>query len=279
MWVRVLVCAAVSVTIQHTVLGESIADGKVATQSSTHAAGSRALSEAYRSSGSLTQLEKQTWWEVDLRGYFNINNITLTAATNGWATFMAAVSVEVMDKDISLCYDVQVEWCGNVSSTVASGEEFTFTCNATFPVRFVRVSRNATINQYLAIGHIDVQGEGTKKPYRSNFKSTKNKKVSRPFLTTSAMTAGDCGIICHRHHACIDFSYSKTAPTDANCLLTDKPLSSYFVNDNSWTTNTLECLSKMWIMILAPPASLTDTLRRAFLFSLDITLLNLYESL
>ncbi|XP_071086247.1 uncharacterized protein [Haliotis cracherodii] len=222
--------------------GESIADGKVATQSSTAIGASRALSEAHRSSGSLTQLEKLTWWKVDLRGYFNINNITLTAATNGWATFMAAVSVEVLDKDISLCPDVQVEWCGNVSSTVASGEEFTFTCNATFPVRFVRVSRNATTSQRLGIGHVDVQGEGTKKPYRSNFKSTKN-KVSRPFLTTSAMTAGDCGIICHRHHSCIDFSYSKTAPTGANCLLTDKPLSSYFVNDISWTTNTLECLS------------------------------------
>ncbi|XP_046370758.2 uncharacterized protein LOC124145121 [Haliotis rufescens] len=148
--------------------------------------------------------------------------------------------VEVMDKDVSLCSDVQVVLCGNVSSSVTAGEEFTFTCNATFPVRFVRVTRPSTTNVYLVIGHVDVQGEGAKKPYRSYYKPLKNKKVSQPFLTTSAMTAGDCGIICHRYNSCIDFSYSAVSLTDENCLLTDKVLSSS--EDNSWTTYTISCM-------------------------------------
>ncbi|XP_046542415.1 uncharacterized protein LOC124252796 [Haliotis rubra] len=151
--------------------------------------------------------------------------------------------VEVMDKDVSLCSDVQVVWCGAVSSTVAAGEEFTFTCNATFPVRFVRVTRRSTVavGVRIGIGHIDIQGEGTKKPHRSYYKTSK-KKTSEPFLTTSAMTAGECGIICQRYYSCIDFSYSATAPTDENCLLTHKTLSSHYLDDNSWTTYILSCM-------------------------------------
>ncbi|XP_046574747.1 uncharacterized protein LOC124282764 [Haliotis rubra] len=224
---------------------ENISNGKDATQSSTYSSyvASRALNKAHASLGSLTNNDNPSWWKVDLRGYFNISNITVTAATySSWSIYMKNASVEVMDKDVSLCSDVQVKWCGEVPNTLAVGEEFTFTCNATFPVRFVRVVQRATSNSLFGIGHVDVQGEGTIKPYRSYYKPSRNKKVSEPFLTTSAMTAGDCGIVCHQHHSCIDFSYSATAPTDENCLLTDKALSSHHVNDNSWTTYTITCL-------------------------------------
>ncbi|XP_046558392.1 uncharacterized protein LOC124267513 [Haliotis rubra] len=155
---------------------------------------------------------------------------------------MKNASVEVMDKDVSLCSDVQVVRCGALPTIVAPGDKFTFTCNATFPVRFVRVVQRATSISHFGIGHVDVQGEGTIKPYRSYYKPSKNKKVSEPFQTTSAMTAGYCGIVFHQHHSCIDFSFSATAPTDENCLLTDKALSSHHVNDNSWTTYTITCL-------------------------------------
>ncbi|XP_046585399.1 uncharacterized protein LOC124292349 [Haliotis rubra] len=158
------------------------------------------------------------------------------------ANYLEKAFVEVMDKDVSLCSDVQVVWCGEVPNTVAAREKFTFTCNVTFPVRFVRVTRRSASSVRLKIGHVDVQGGGTMKPYRSYYKPSKNKKVSNPFLTTSAITAGDCGIVCHQHHSCIDFSYSATAPTDGNCLLTDKALSSHHVNDNSWTTYTMYCM-------------------------------------
>ncbi|XP_046558394.1 uncharacterized protein LOC124267515 [Haliotis rubra] len=224
---------------------ENISKGKDAKQSSAHPTytASKALDKAHASSGSLTNQGNPSWWEVDLRGYFNINNITVTAASySNSYNHMKNAYVEVMDKDVSLCSDVQVVWCGAVSSTVAAGEDFTFTCNATFPVRFVRVTRRSTSRIHLWIGHVDVQGEGTTKPYRSYYKPSKNVKVSEPFLTTSAMTAGDCGIVCHQHHSCIDFSYSATAPTDENCLLTDKALSSHHVNDTSWTTYTITCL-------------------------------------
>ncbi|XP_048246391.1 fucolectin-like [Haliotis rufescens] len=223
--------------------GEHISNGKYAKQSSTSSIydASRALNKSYVSSGSLTKFASPSWWEVDLRGYFTISSITLTAATYGrWNVHMRNAFVEVMDKDVSLCSDVQSEWCGNVSSTVTAGEEFTFTCNATFPVRFVRVTRPSTTNVHLVIGHVDVQGEGAKKPYRSYYKPLKNKKVSQPFLTTSAMTAGDCGIICHRYNSCIDFSYSAVSPTNENCLLSDKVLSSS--EDNFWTTYTSFCM-------------------------------------
>ncbi|XP_046558395.1 uncharacterized protein LOC124267516, partial [Haliotis rubra] len=229
----VLLCAVLytSVTRLHNIYvhSESISRGKDAKQSSTHSTylASKALDKAHAYYGSLTNRDNPSWWEVDLRGYFNISNITVIAASyRDSCIHMKNAYVEVMDKDVSLCSDVQVVWCGAVSSTVAAGEDFTFTCNATFPVRFVRVTRRSTNRIYLWIGHVDVQGEGTTKPYRSYYKPSKNKKVSEPFLTTSAMTAGHCGIVCHQHHSCIDFSYSATAPTKENCLLTDKSLAS-----------------------------------------------------
>ncbi|XP_071086091.1 uncharacterized protein [Haliotis cracherodii] len=245
---RALVCGALYTSVTRLqniyVQSENISNGKYAKQSSTHMTygASRALNKVYMSSGSATGLSNPSWWEVDLRGYFTISSITLTAATfGGWNVHMRNAEVVVMDKDVSLCSDVQSEWCGNVSSTVTAGEEFTFTCNATFPVRFVRVTRPSTTNVYLDIGHVDVQGEGAKKPYRSYYKPSKNKKVSQPFLTTSAMTAGNCGIICHQYHSCIDFSYSATIPTDENCLLADKAMT--LSDDNSWTTYTISCMS------------------------------------
>ncbi|XP_048246392.1 uncharacterized protein LOC124145099 [Haliotis rufescens] len=222
---------------------ENISNGKDAKQSSNYENyyAAQALNRSYASSGSVTERSIQSWWEVDLRGYFTISNITLTAATVRIRYLdMRNAFVEVMDKDVSLCSDVQVEWCGNVSSTVTAGEEFTFTCNATFPVRFVRVTRPSTTNVHLIIGHVDVQGKGAKKPHHSYYKPSKSKKVSQPFLTTTAMTAGDCGIICHQYHSCTAFSYSATIPTDENCLLTDKVMSSS--DDNSWTTYTISCL-------------------------------------
>ncbi|XP_071086129.1 fucolectin-like [Haliotis cracherodii] len=244
---RVLVCGALYTSVTRLqniyVQSENISNGKYAKQSSTITPydASQALNKANVSSGSLTKRASPSWWEVDLRGYFTISSITLTAATyRGWNVHMRNAFVEVMDKDVSLCSDVQSEWCGNVSNTVTGGEEFTFTCNATFPVRYVRVKRPSTTNLHLVIGHVDVQGEGAKKPYRSYYKPLKNKKVSQPFLTTSAMTAGDCGIICHRYHSCIDFSYSAVSLTDENCLLTEKVLSSS--EDNFWTTYISFCM-------------------------------------
>ncbi|XP_067670169.1 uncharacterized protein [Haliotis asinina] len=151
--------------------------------------------------------------------------------------------VEVMDKDASLCSDTQVEWCGNVSSTVAKKEKFIFTCNATFPIRFIRVTRRSTKNTYLNIGHIDVQGDGATKRYRSYYTPTMRRKVTKPSLTTSAITAGECGIFCHRNHSCIDFSYSKTAPTESNCLLTYEVVPQNSVAKNDWTMYTMDnCL-------------------------------------
>ncbi|XP_046585388.1 uncharacterized protein LOC124292340 isoform X1 [Haliotis rubra] len=245
----VLLCAVLytSVTRLHNIYvhSENISIGKDAKQSSTYSTypASMALDKAHAYYGSFTSQDNPSWWEVDLRGYFNISNITVTATSySDWYIYMKNAFVEVMDKDVSLCSDVQGAWCGEVPNTLAAGEEFTFTCNATFPVRFVRVTRRSTSGIYLSIGHVDVQGEGTTKPYRSYYKPSKNKKVSEPFLTTSAMIAGDCGIVCHQHHSCIDFSFSATAPTDENCLLTDKALSSHHVNDNSWTTYTITCL-------------------------------------
>ncbi|XP_048247223.1 uncharacterized protein LOC124113574 [Haliotis rufescens] len=233
--------------------GESIAFGKLAKQSSTYIANrryyylaypaSQAINPVYWMTGSYTNYGNPSWWEVDLRGYYSISNITLTAAYNGWHTYMANAYVEVMDKDISLCSDVKVEWCGNVSSTVASGEKFNFTCNATFPIRFVRVTRRTTGNNYLGIGQVDVQGVGATKRYRSYYTPTTNRKVSIPSLTTSAVTAGQCGILCHQNHSCIDFSYSKTASTDANCLLSNKEVPQNSVANNAWTMYTLNnCL-------------------------------------
>ncbi|XP_046585390.1 uncharacterized protein LOC124292340 isoform X3 [Haliotis rubra] len=234
----VLLCAVLytSVTRLHNIYvhSENISIGKDAKQSSTYSTypASMALDKAHAYYGSFTSQDNPSWWEVDLRGYFNISNITVTATS--YNIYMKNAYVEVMDKDVSLCSDVQVVWCGAVSSTVAAGEDFTFTCNATFPVRFVRVTRRSTSRVQRWIGHVDVQGEGTVKPYRSYYKPSKNKKVSEPFLTTSAMTAGDCGIVCHQHHSCIDFSYCATAPTEA--------LSSHHVNDNSWTAYSMHCM-------------------------------------
>ncbi|XP_071085604.1 uncharacterized protein [Haliotis cracherodii] len=218
------------------VQSENISNGKYAKQSSTFSNkdASRALNKSFVSSGTLTKFASPSWWVVDLRGYFTVSSITLTAATDGgWNIYMRNAFVEVMDKDVSLCPDVQSEWCGNVSNTVTGGQEFTFTCNATFPVRFVRVTRPSTTNTFLVIGHVDVQGEGAKKPYRSYYKPLKNKKVSQPFLTMSAMTAGDCGIICHRCNSCIDFSYSAVSPADENCLLSDQIISGPVDNDTA----------------------------------------------
>ncbi|XP_067670179.1 uncharacterized protein, partial [Haliotis asinina] len=222
---------------------ESISRGKDAKQSGTYHGyvASRALDIYYSNTESITVPGNDLWWEVDLRGFFTISNITLTARSHYCQyTYMEQASVEVTDKDISLCSDVQVVWCGAVATSVAPGEKFTFTCNATFPVRFVRVTRRSTSSTYLMIGHVDVQGEGAMKPYRSYYKPSWNKKVSMPFLTTLAITAGDCGIVCHKHHSCIDFSYSATASTDDNCLLTDKVFTSH--QDNSWTTYTIYCM-------------------------------------
>ncbi|XP_071086319.1 uncharacterized protein [Haliotis cracherodii] len=226
-------------------VGESIAFGKLAKQSSENyrRPASRAINPAYSGTGSLTHNGNPSWWEVDLRGYFSISNITLTAADMGLTAHMRNAYVEVMDKDVSLCPDVQVEWCGNVSSTVARKQMFTFTCNATFPIRFVRVTRRSSRNVKLNIGHIDVQGVGATKRYRSYYTPTANRKVSNPSLTTSAITAGDCGILCHRNHSCIDFSYSTTASTDANCLLANKEVPQNSVANNAWTMYIMDsCL-------------------------------------
>ncbi|XP_046370759.2 uncharacterized protein LOC124145122 [Haliotis rufescens] len=243
MLVRVLVGAAVGVTILQKVIGENIAFGKTAKQSTTHGEynASIALDEIYSNRGSTTGLGNPSWWEVDLRGYFSISNITLTAVDMIWNLHMRNAFVEVMDKDVSLCSDVQVAWCGNVSSTVASEEEFTFTCNATFPVRFVRVTRPG--NDRLNIGHIDVQGVVATQRYRSHFTSTANRKVSFPSLATSAVTAGACGILCHKSHSCIDFSYRTAASTEANCLLTYEEVPLNSVADHAWRMYTLaSCL-------------------------------------
>ncbi|XP_067670181.1 uncharacterized protein [Haliotis asinina] len=225
--------------------GKSVSNGEGAKQSSryTHGSGvaSRALHAVYSHTGSTTDRGKEVWWEVDLRGYFTISNITLTAG-NKSNTFMEQASVEVTDKDVSICSDVQVAWCGTVATRVAPREKFTFTCNATFPVRFVRVTRRSTNRTRLMIRLVDVQGEVAVKPHRSYYKPSWNKKVSMPFLTTSATTAGACGIVCHKHHSCIDFSYSANASTDENCLLTDKALHLHHVNANSWTTYTIYCM-------------------------------------
>ncbi|XP_046562766.1 uncharacterized protein LOC124271655 [Haliotis rubra] len=244
---RALVTLAVclSLTKLQNTHGESIAFGKLAKQRNSYPGypASRALNAIYSTTGSFTYLANPCWWEVDLRGYFDISNITLTAATNGWGTYMSNAYVEVIDKDVSLCSDAQVEWCGNVSSTVAAGEEFTFTCNATFPVRFVRVTRRSTSNTFLNIGHIDVQGVGATKRYRSYYTPTTGRKVTKPSMTTSAITAGECGILCHRNHSCIDFSYSKTASTESNCLLTYEVVPQYSVARNDWTMYTMDnCL-------------------------------------
>ncbi|XP_067670178.1 uncharacterized protein, partial [Haliotis asinina] len=223
------------------VLGESISRGKDAKQSGTYYSyvASRALDIYYSNTESVTGPGNDLWWEVDLRGFFTISNITLIAG-NIWYIHMEQASVEVTDKDVSLCSDVQVVWCGAVATSVALAEKFTFTCNATFPVRFVRVTKRSTSSIYLIIGHVDVQGEGAVKPYRSYYKPSWNKKVSEPFLTTSATIAGECGIVCHKHHSCIGFSYSATASTGENCLLTDKTLTSH--QDNSWITYTIYCM-------------------------------------
>ncbi|XP_046341538.2 uncharacterized protein LOC124122532 [Haliotis rufescens] len=228
--------------LQNTV-GESIAFGKNAKQSTTYRENdaSHALNRTFSYTGSVTGPVISPWWEVDLRGYFRISIITLTAGK--FYINMRNASVEVMDKDVSLCSDVQSEWCGNVSSTATAREEFTFTCNATFPVRFVRVTRRSTNYTYLAIGHVDVQGIGATKRYRSHYTPTANGKVSIPFLTTSAVTAGACGILCHKSHSCIDFSYSTTASTEANCMLTDKVVPQNSSGHNHWTMYTLaSCL-------------------------------------
>ncbi|XP_071085909.1 uncharacterized protein [Haliotis cracherodii] len=243
MLVSVLVGAAVGVTILQKVIGENIAFGKTAKQSTTYGEydASKALDETYSSRGSFTEDHVPSWWEVDLRGYFSISNITLTAADMGWNVHMRNAFVEVMDKDVSLCRDVQVEWCGNVPNTVATGEEFTFTCNATFPIRFVRVTRPGI--DLLNIGHIDVQGVVATQPYRSYYTSTANRRVSFPSLTTSTETAGACGILCHKSHSCIDFSYRTTASTEANCLLTYKVVPLNSVADHAWSMYTLaSCL-------------------------------------
>ncbi|XP_067668680.1 uncharacterized protein [Haliotis asinina] len=234
-----LVVFYLSISKLHDAQGENISNGKSARQSGTSSSyrASNALNKAYAYYGSVTNPSIPPWWEVDLRGYFIISKITVSAVS--FANWEDAY-VEVMDKNVVLCSDVQVVWCGAVTSTVAAGEKFTFTCNATFPVRFVRVTRSR--GSQLVIGHVEVEGEGTIKPFRSYYKSSWNKKVSRPFLTTSVITAGDCGIVCHKHHSCIDFSYSATASTGENCLLTDKPLSLYYVNDNSWTTYSIYCM-------------------------------------
>ncbi|XP_046329980.2 uncharacterized protein LOC125371684 [Haliotis rufescens] len=236
-------CLSVS-RLQYT-HGESIAFGKLAKQRNNYPGypASRAINPAYWRTGSLTHYGNPSWWEVDLRGYFSISNITLTAADNGWTVHMRNAYVEVMDKDVSLCSDVQVEWCGNVSSTVARKEKFTFTCNATFPTRFVRVTRRSTGNVFLNIGQIDVQGVEATKRYRSYYTPTTNRKVSIPSFTTSAVTAGQCGILCHQNHSCIDFSYSTTASTEANCLLSNKEVPQNSVANNAWTMYTLDnCL-------------------------------------
>ncbi|XP_067660242.1 uncharacterized protein [Haliotis asinina] len=236
-------CLSLIRSLHISLAGESISNGKDAKQSSTddiHVA-SRALDISYLNSGSLTARGNLSWWDLDLRGYFTISNITLTAR-NSTVTHMTNAYVEVADKDISLCSDVQAVWCGAVPHGIAPGEKVTFTCNGIAPVRFVRVTRRSPNHIPLAIGHVDVQGEGATKPYRSHYKPSPNKKMLQPFLATSATTVGDCGIVCHKHHSCIDFSYSATAPTDDNCLLTDKALTSVHIKDNSWTTYTIYCI-------------------------------------
>ncbi|XP_046562860.1 uncharacterized protein LOC124271738 [Haliotis rubra] len=225
--------------------GENIAFGKLAKQSSTNPGypASQALNNIYSNTGSLTSTTNPSWWEVDLRGYFDISNITLTAANNGWGVYMRNAYVEVMDKDVSLCSDAQVEWCGNVSSTVAKKEKFIFTCNVPFPIRFIRVTRRSTSTNHLNIGHVDVQGVGATKRYRSYYTPTMGRKVTKPSMTTSAVTAGECGILCHRNHSCIDFSYSETASTESNCLLTYEVVTQYSVARNDWTMYTVDnCL-------------------------------------
>ncbi|XP_071086318.1 uncharacterized protein [Haliotis cracherodii] len=234
-----------SITRLQNIHGENIAFGKDAKQSSTTTGYSaiRALDITYSKVGSVTGAGNPSWWEVDLRGYFSISNITLTASDSGYVSNLKNAYVEVMDKDVSLCPDVQVEWCGNVSSTVARKEKFTFTCNATFPIRFVRVTRRSSSNVKLNIGHIDVQGVGATKRCRSYYTPTTKRKVSIPSLTTSAITAGDCGILCQRNHSCIDFSYSTTASSEANCLLTKKEVPKNSVANIAWTMYTLDnCL-------------------------------------
>ncbi|XP_071084495.1 uncharacterized protein [Haliotis cracherodii] len=236
----------VSITRLQNTVGESIAFGKNAKQSTTYGEhdASHALDRTFSRIGSATQSGNLPWWEVDLRGYFTISSITLTAAIP-YALYnkMGNAFVEVMNKDVSLCSDVQVVWCGNVSSTVTAGEEFTFTCNATFPVRYVRVTRLSTTNVQLIIGHVDVQGIGATKQYRSHYTPTANWRVYIPSLTTSAVTAGACGILCHKSHSCIDFSYRTTASTEANCLLTDKVVPENSYGLNHWTMYTLDsCL-------------------------------------
>ncbi|XP_046325950.2 uncharacterized protein LOC124110659 [Haliotis rufescens] len=228
--------------LQNTV-GESISFGKNAKQSTTFRDNdaSHALNRTFSYTGSVTGPVISPWWEVDLRGYFRISIITLTAGE--FHQDMRNASVEVMDKDVSLSSDVQSEWCGNVPSTVTAREEFTFTCNATFPVRYVRVTRRSTTKAFLAIGHVDVQGIGATKRCRSHYTPTANRNVSIPFLTTSAITAGACGILCHKSFSCIGFSYSTTASSEANCMLTDKVVPQNYVADHAWSMYTLDsCL-------------------------------------
>ncbi|XP_046562755.1 uncharacterized protein LOC124271644 [Haliotis rubra] len=234
-----------SVTRLQDTHGENIAFRKLAKQSSTYQGNtaSRALNDTHSTTGSLTSDTNPSWWEVDLRGYFDISNITLTAANNGWVQHMRNAYVEVMDKNVSLCSDAQVEWCGNVSSTVTKKEKFIFICNATFPIRFIRVTRRSTENIRLSIGHVDVQGVGATKRYRSYYTPTTGRKVTNPSMTTSAITAGECGIHCHRNHSCIDFSYNKTASTESNCLLTYEVVPQNYVASNAWTMYTMDnCL-------------------------------------
>ncbi|XP_067668131.1 uncharacterized protein [Haliotis asinina] len=186
---------------------ENISNGKEAKQSSTWESNyaGHALNISYLRDGAMTFNGNPSWWEVDLRGYFTISYITVTARNQSAANSnLTNATVEVMDKDVSLCSDVQVVLCGNVPSVVSAGEKFTFTCNATFPVRFIRVSRRSTRDVFLTIGHVDVQGKRTVKPCCSHYTSSPNVKVSEPFLATSAVTVGDCGIVCNQHHSCID---------------------------------------------------------------------------
>ncbi|XP_067670158.1 uncharacterized protein [Haliotis asinina] len=242
----VTLAVCLSATRLQNTQGESIAVGKLAKQLTTYSEyhASLAISDAYSVSGSLAYGANSSWWEVDLRGYFDISKIILTATDNSWGPlYMKNAYVEVMDKDVSLCSDAQVKWCGKVPNIVGNNEKFIFTCNATFPIRFIRVTRRSTGTVYLNIGHIDVQGVGATKPYRSYYTTTMRRKVTKPSLTTSAITAGECGIFCHRNHSCIDFSYSKTAPTQSNCLLTYEVVPQNSVAKNDWTTYTMDtCL-------------------------------------